>query len=134
MVARRSEASGGGLCAVQCKNYAEGSNIRTSDIDSFLATSSGAAFDERMMVVTSDLSKTGRKKAEMARPACEIARSDDLERWPVPWNRLTGRPIAASDRGPAVTDATLWDYPKKEAPKHEMPTTDLCVADQIRVL
>ena len=65
LVAKQTPAYGGGLCAIQCKNYAATHKVPTSGVDSFLAASGAEHFSSRILVVTSDagqrlLSNSGR--------------------------------------------------------------------------
>ena len=92
LVAEQTEAYGGGLCAIQCKNYAQGHKVPTSDVNSFLATSGTVHFTSRILVVTSDLEQAGWTKVEKASPRCEVLGPGDLDSWPVRWSDFLDRP------------------------------------------
>ena len=47
LVAKQTSAYRGGLCAIQCKNYAEAHKVPTSGVDSFLAASGAEHFSSR---------------------------------------------------------------------------------------
>ena len=53
LVAKQTPAHGGGLCAIQCKNYAATHEVPTSGVDSFLAASGTEHFSSRILVLTS---------------------------------------------------------------------------------
>ena len=92
LVARQTEAHGGGLCAIQCKNYAEDNKVPTSDVNSFLAASGTAHFTTRILVMTSDLEKAGWTKVKKASPRCEVIGPGKLDSWPAPWQDFLDRP------------------------------------------
>lgn len=60
LVARQTEAYGGGLCAVQAKFYDDG-RIDHSAVAKFLAASGAAEFESRLLVVTARSWGTGRR-------------------------------------------------------------------------
>ena len=92
LVADQTAAYGGGLCAIQCKNYAEGHKVPTSGVDSFLAASGTARFTHRILVITSDLERAGRTKVDNASPRCEVIGPDRLDSWPAAWREFIDRP------------------------------------------
>ncbi|WP_419918760.1 DEAD/DEAH box helicase family protein [Candidatus Poriferisocius sp.] len=92
LVARQTDAYGGGLCAIQCKNFAAGHQVPTSDVDSFLAASGTEHFASRILVVTSDLSTAGWTKVHKASPRCEVLDAVKLSSWPVRWLDFLDRP------------------------------------------
>ncbi len=93
LVARQTDAYGGGFCAIQCKNYAQDHRVPTSAVDSFLAASGTAHFKNRILIVTSDLEKAGWTKVEQAySPRCEVITAVDLNSWPVRWLDFLDRP------------------------------------------
>ena len=92
LVALQSAAYGGGLCAIQCKNYHEARKVPTSGVDSFLAASGTKHFSSRILVVTSDLEKAGWTKVKKALPRCEIIGPAQLVSWDVPWQNFLDRP------------------------------------------
>ena len=85
LVAAQTEAYGGGLCAIQCKNYAEGNKVPTREVDSFLAASGTEHFTNRIMVLTSDMERAGWTKIERASPRCEVIGLAVLDSWDAPW-------------------------------------------------
>ena len=92
LVAKQTPAYGGGLCAIQCKNYAEDHNVPTKGVDSFLAASGAQHFSERILVVTSDLERAGWTKVTNAFPRCEVIGPAHLDSWQAPWREYLDRP------------------------------------------
>ena len=92
LVAKQTPAYGGGLCAIQCKNYAEDHKVPTKGVDSFLAASGAAHFDSRILVVTSDLEQAGWTKVKKASPRCEVIGPGQLDSWEAPWREFLDRP------------------------------------------
>ena len=91
LVAEQADAYGGGLCAIQCKNYAEDHKVPTSGVDSFLAASE-TDFASRILVVTSGLEQAGWTKVKKASPRCEVIGPAVLESWPGRWRDFLDRP------------------------------------------
>ena len=92
LVAKQTPAHGGGLCAIQCKNYAATHKVPTSGVDSFLAASGAEHFSSRILVLTSDLGKAGWTKVEKASPRCEVIGPALLDSWDAPWQEFLDRP------------------------------------------
>ena len=92
LVAKQTPAYGGGLCAIQCKNYAATHKVPTSGVDSFLAASGAEHFSSRILVVTSDLGQAGWTKVEKASPRCEVIGPALLDSWDAPWPEFLDRP------------------------------------------
>ena len=92
LVAKQTPAYGGGLCAIQCKNYAATHKVPTSGVDSFLAASGAKHFSSRILVVTSDLGQAGWTKVEKASPRCEVIGPALLDSWDAPWQEFLDRP------------------------------------------
>ena len=93
LVAEQTDAYGGGLCAIQCKFYAEDHKVPTSGVNSFLAASQTAAFTSRILVITSDLEQAGWTKVKKAAaPRCEVIGPEALGAWPDPWRELLDNP------------------------------------------
>ncbi len=92
LVAKQTPAFGGGLCAIQCKNFAEGHKVPTTEINSFLATSGSKHFDSRILVLTSDLQKAGWTKVKNSSPRCEVIGAAQLDSWDAPWREFLDRP------------------------------------------
>ena len=106
LVAKQTPAYGGGLCAIQCKNYAEDHNVPTKGVDSFLAASGAQHFSERILVVTSDLERAGWTKVTNAFPRCEVIGPAHLDSWHAPWRDYLDRP-----------DEFTFDTSKKHKPR-----------------
>ena len=92
LVAQQTSAYGGGLCAIQCKNYAADNKVATADVDSFLATSGAEHFSSRILVLTSDLRSAGWTKVKNASPRCEVIGPGELDSWDAPWTEFLDRP------------------------------------------
>ena len=92
LVAKQTPAYGGGLCAIQCKNYAEEHKVPTKGVDSFLAASGAQHFSDRILVVTSDLEQAGWTKVKNASPRCEVIGPAQLDSWNAPWRGYLDRP------------------------------------------
>ena len=92
LVAQQTAVYGGGLCAIQCKNYAEDHKVPTKGVDSFLAASGAQHFSDRILVVTSDLEKAGWTKVISASPRCEVLGPARLDSWSAPWRDYLDRP------------------------------------------
>ena len=92
LVAEQTPAYGGGLCAIQCKNYTEAHRVPTKGVDSFLAASGTEHFSSRILVVTSDLEQAGWTKVKKASPRCELLGPAQLDAWDAPWREFLYRP------------------------------------------
>ena len=92
LVGEQTDARGGGLCAIQCKNYAEDHKVPTKDINSFLATSEDARFTSRILVITSDLEQAGWTKITNASKRCEVVGPAILDAWDAPWRDFLDNP------------------------------------------
>ena len=92
LVGEQTEAHGGGLCAIQCKNYAPDHKVPTSGVNSFLAASEADEFTSRIMVVTSGLTTAGQTKVDNASPRCEVLDYAKLDAWPVNWHDFLDKP------------------------------------------
>ena len=108
LVAKQTPAYGGGLCAIQCKNFAEHRKVPTSEINSFLATSGSEDFASRILVVTSDLEKAGWTKVQKASPRCEVIGPAVLDSWDAPWQEFLDRP-----------DEFAFDRTKRHKPRSD---------------
>ena len=91
LVARQTEAHGGGLCAVQAKFYDTGS-VDHGSVAKFLAASGTDHFDSRLLVVTGNLTEHAKKLISKASPRCEVLYGHDLESWPVLWEEFLDAP------------------------------------------
>ena len=91
LVARQTEAWGGGLCAIQTKFYDSGT-IGKAAVDSFLSASGTNIFSDRILAVTSSLSEHARTVISKASPRCQVLHRSDLEGWPVNWAAYFDRP------------------------------------------
>lgn len=90
LVAEQTDAYGGGLCAIQCKFYAEESTVPTTRIDSFLAASE--SFKARILVPTGGLTVPAQTKVRKAKPRCEQLGVDELSKWQVDWIEFLDQP------------------------------------------
>ena len=108
LVAKQTPAYGDGLCAIQCKNYAEDHKVPTSGVDSFLAASGAAHFSSRILVVTSDLEQAGWTKVKKASPRCEVLGPAHLDSWNAPWRDFLDRP-----------DEFTFDRTKRHKPRSD---------------
>ena len=96
LVAEQTEAHGGGLCAIQCKFYADQHKVPTKDINSFLANSGTDDFQRRILVVTGNMTAPAWTNIKKASPRCEVITAPDLKRWPVRWVDFFDEPDALS--------------------------------------
>ena len=92
LVAEQTEAYGGGLCAIQCKFYADKHQVPTQGINSFLANSGTDDFRSRILFVTGYITAPAWTKIKKARPRCEVITAADLKRWPVRWVDFFDKP------------------------------------------
>ncbi len=114
LVAKQTPAYGGGLCAIQCKNYAADNKVPTQDVDSFLATSGAEHFSSRILVLTSDLRSAGWTKVKNASPRCEVIGPAQLDSWDAPWQDYLDRP-----------DEFAFDTTKRHKPRpHQRDALD----------
>ena len=84
-----AEQTDGGLCAVQCKFYAN--EIPAKEVNSFLAASEGR-FSARIFVVTADFTKQARQHIESASPRCEVLSVVDMDDWVDDWRVWIDQP------------------------------------------
>ncbi len=96
LVAEQTEAHGGGLCAIQCKFYADKHKVPTPDISSFLASSGTADFRSRILFVTGDITGPAWTKIKKASPRCEVITAPHLKGWPVRWLEFLDEPDSLS--------------------------------------
>ncbi len=80
----------GGICAIQCKCYAEDKRVSPSDIDSFITYSNRQPFTARIFVDTGK-SWTANliKKIDGLEPPCQRISAADLASRPVQWPDLS---------------------------------------------
>ena len=80
----------GGICAIQCKCYAEDKRVSPSDIDSFITYSNRQPFTARIFVDTGK-SWTANliKKIDGLEPPCQRISAADLASRPVKWPDLS---------------------------------------------
>ncbi len=79
----------GGICAIQCKCYAEDKRISKSDIDTFISQSNREPFTARIFVDTGKSWTTNLKKAvDGLEPPCQRISAADLASRPVQWPDL----------------------------------------------
>ena len=91
LVARQSEAYGGGLCAIQAKFYDTG-RIDKGDVDSFISASSAELFTSRLLMVTGSLTGHAATVVSKASPRCEVLHGSEIESWPVRWEEFLDAP------------------------------------------
>ena len=94
LVARQTEAQGGGLCAIQCKFYADTRSVPTREINSFLASSDTDDFRSRILIATGEITGPAWTKIKKARPRCQVISGPDLNKWPVRWADFLNDPDA----------------------------------------
>ncbi|MCY4422571.1 MAG: DEAD/DEAH box helicase family protein [Acidimicrobiaceae bacterium] len=80
-----AEEVGGRVCAIQCKLYAPGATVPSSDINSFLAEAGKEPFTSSLLVTTGRLTAQSWNKVERATKRCEVLSGYELDRWPVRW-------------------------------------------------
>ena len=84
-----AEERRGGICAIQCKCHAPGTQIRKPHLDSFIAASARDPFTTRIVVDTGDgWGPNARKTIERLKPACTVLRFGDLASRPFDWPDL----------------------------------------------
>lgn len=81
LVIELTDLYGGGLCAVQCKNYSD-SNASTRGVDKFLAASTNPKWKQRIFVCTTDFTPAAQKKLEDAGNVTLITGSE-INNWPI---------------------------------------------------
>ncbi|MDE0667685.1 MAG: DEAD/DEAH box helicase family protein [bacterium] len=91
LVARQTEAYGGGLCAIQAKFYDDG-RIDHAAVAKFLAASDAAEFESRLLVVTGRLTEHAQTLVSKASPRCEVLHGSHVESWPVRWQDFLDAP------------------------------------------
>ncbi|WP_419926300.1 type ISP restriction/modification enzyme [Candidatus Poriferisocius sp.] len=91
LVAEQTEASGGGLCAIQTKFHETGA-IDKAAIDSFISASSAEVFSRRILVVTSSLTAPAQTMVSKTSPRCEVLYGADIEDWPTDWSEFLDAP------------------------------------------
>ena len=80
----------GGVCAIQCKCYAEDKRVSPSDIDSFITYSNRQPFTARIFVDTGKSWTTNLiKKLDGLEPPCQRISAADLASRPVQWPDLS---------------------------------------------
>ena len=89
-----AEELDGGVCAVQCKLYAPGATVPSSDINSFLAEAGKEPFTSSLLVTTGRLTAQSWSKVERATKRCEVLSGYELDRWPVRWTECFEDPEA----------------------------------------
>ena len=80
----------GGVCAIQCKCYAEDKRVSPSDIDSFITYSNRQPFTARIFVDTGKSWTVNlKKKLDGLEPPCQRISAADLASRPVQWPDLS---------------------------------------------
>ena len=86
LVAEQTDRWGGGLCAVQCKVYGEGSRVAKGDLDKFISKSSHSRYTARLLVSTgAELGPKTVKTIEGVEPRCEVLTVEEMDRWVADW-------------------------------------------------
>ena len=91
LVARQTEAWGGGLCAIQAKFFETG-RVDKAAVDSFISASSTELFTSRLLVVTGALTGHAATVVSKASPRCEVLHGSAIEAWPVRWREFLDAP------------------------------------------
>ena len=83
----------GGICAIQCKCYAEDKQVSKGDIDTFISESNRQPFTARIFVDTGkNWSKNLLKAIDGLEPPCQRVSAADLASRPVQWPNLSLQP------------------------------------------
>lgn len=107
----------GELTAIQCKFFAPTTTVDKKMIDSFLAASSKAEFDQRLIISTSDKwGKNAEAAIEGLHPPVARLRAQDLANSPIDWSQFSlespGKMVRVVQHGPrpyqqaAIDDVT----------------------------
>lgn len=90
----------GDLTAIQCKFYAEQTQISKADIDSFLAASSKKEFASRLIISTSDYwGRNAEDAVENQHPPVQRLRVQDLDESSIDWTQFQiSKPSALKQR------------------------------------
>ena len=92
LVARQTEAFGGGDVAIQCKFFDPSGTVSKVDVDKFVSASATGQFSARLFVTTAPIAKEGLRVLERAEPRCEVLRIEDMDPWVSDWREYTQRP------------------------------------------
>jgi len=83
LVAKETQATGGGLVAIQVK-FGD-SEVSTAEVDSFLGASGTDFFTSRLIVSSREIAKIGLQELEKASPQCQILRTSEMDGWLSDW-------------------------------------------------
>jgi len=83
LVAKETQATGGGLVAIQVK-FGD-SEVSTAEVDSFLGASGTDFFTSRLIVSSREIAKVGLQELEKASPQCQILRTSEMDGWLSDW-------------------------------------------------
>ena len=92
LVARQTEAFGGGDLAIQCKFFDPSLTVSKVDVDKFVSASATGQFSGRLFVTTAPIAKEGLRVIERAEPRCEILNVADMDDWVDDWREYAQRP------------------------------------------
>ena len=92
LVARQTEAFGGGDLAIQCKFFDPSGTVSKVDVDKFVSASATGQFSGRLFVTTAPIAKEGLRVIERAEPRCEILNVADMDDWVDDWRKYAQRP------------------------------------------
>ncbi len=97
LVARQTEAWGGGLVAIQCKYRGQAGRIATDEIDSFLASSADPGrFSSRLLVTNAaSIQRTGEQKLQRAK--CELLHTREMDDWVPDWTKFVEQRLFPGD-------------------------------------
>ena len=104
IVAKQTDAYGGGLCAIQAKFRSVGGEVSTQEVSNFLSAV-GGVFSSSLLVATAPIAKKGMGKIRNAAPRCEVLHTAEMDDWVDDW--------AAYLRSPK-------DFEIPPPPKHEL--------------
>ncbi len=94
LVARQTEAFGGGDCAIQCKFFDPAGTVPKVDVDKFVSASATGKFTARLFVTTAPIAREGVGVIERAEPRCEVLSVADMDDWVADWREYAQRPEA----------------------------------------
>ena len=84
IVAKQTDAYGGGLCAIQVKFRSTGGEVSTQEVSNFLSAV-GGAFSSSLLVASAPIAGKGVDKIRKASPRCEILHTAEMDTWVDDW-------------------------------------------------
>ena len=85
LVARQTEAFGGGDCAIQCKFFDPSGTVSKVDVDKFVSASATGKFSARLFVTTAPIAKEGLRVLARAEPRGEVLNVANMDDWVDDW-------------------------------------------------